>query len=264
MDTPQQQKNGTPLFFGGIVSVSALIKAEDAGTARRRILRVLIEESRFSSERRRVAFLRAASERLGFRVERITAGEAEAISDGPTHGGIFAEVTPAVYPGARAVVPGKGGFYAVLDGAEDPYSLGHIMRALYLFGASGLITGRMPDGADATVCRASAGMSELLPVFLCDTEEAVRRLKSGGFRIAAAEIRDSEDASSADLSLPLALICGGEKRGISSKLLSLCDLNVRIPYFRDYIGSLPSETAVSVLAYEIMKQNSPCPGANSH
>ena len=162
------------------------------------------------------------------------------------------------------MVPGKGGFYAVLDGAEDPYSLGHIMRALYLFGASGLITGRMPDGADATVCRASAGMSELLPVFLCDTEEAVRRLKSGGFRIAAAEIRDSEDASSADFSLPLALICGGEKRGISSKLLSLCDLNVRIPYFRDYIGSLPSETAVSVLAYEIMKQNSPGPGANSH
>lgn len=264
MDTPQQQRNCPPLFFGGIVSVSALIKAEDAGTARRRILRVLIEESRFSSERRRVAFLRAASERLGFRIERITAGEAEAISDGPTNGGIFAEVTPAVYPGSRAVVPGKGGFYAVLDGAEDPYSLGHIMRALYLFGASGLITGRLPDGADAKICRASAGMSELLPVFLCDAEEAVLRLKSGGFRVAAAEIRDSEDAASADLSLPLVLICGGEKRGISSKLLSLCDFNVRIPYARDYIGSLPSETAVSVLAYEIMKQNLPGAVAPSH
>ena len=63
---------------------------------------------------------------------------------------------------------------------------------------------------------------------------------------------------SADLSTPLLFVVGGEKRGISRSLLDVCDLTVRIDYARPFKGSLPAASAVSVIAFEILSQNSNC------
>jgi tRNA G18 (ribose-2'-O)-methylase SpoU len=49
------------------------------------------------------------------------------------------------------------------------------------------------------------------------------------------------------------LVIGGEKRGISRKILEQSDMNVRIDYAIPFNGSLPSVCATSVLAYEISK-----------
>jgi len=54
---------------------------------------------------------------------------------------------------------------------------------------------------------------------------------------------------------PLFLIVGGEKRGISRKLLDMADTIVRIDYGRDFAGSLSAASAASMLAYEVLRQN---------
>ncbi|MGM9642397.1 MAG: TrmH family RNA methyltransferase, partial [Eubacteriales bacterium] len=97
---------------------------------------------------------------------------------------------------------------------------------------------------------------ELLDIFLGDTAEIAGLYKAQGYKIACAAIPDSISCQTADLSLPLLLVIGGEKRGISSKLLSISDINVRIPYGRDFLGSLSTASAVSILAYEVLRQNS--------
>jgi tRNA(Leu) C34 or U34 (ribose-2'-O)-methylase TrmL len=91
---------------------------------------------------------------------------------------------------------------------------------------------------------------------LGDTAEIATAYKNCGYRIACAAIPDSLPCFEADLSLPLLLVIGGEKRGISSKLLQIKDLNVRIPYGTEFMGSLSTSSAVSILAYEILRQNS--------
>jgi len=200
--------------------------------------------------------LRSAASKLGFEIEKITGEDVDSIAEGKTHGGIFAEVTPAVYPGVEALDPSSSSFSVILDGTEDPYSLGHSARVLYCSGADALIIPRLPDMADKVICRASAGAFELMQVFVCDPAEAVKKYKEAGIKTACMGIRDSVAIRDADLKFPLLLVCGGEKRGISASVSGNADLTVRIPYAREFLGSLPSETALSIFAYEIMSQNS--------
>ena len=67
---------------------------------------------------------------------------------------------------------------------------------------------------------------------------------------------DSVPVFDADLSLPLFLVVGGEKRGISRRLLDSSDLNVRIDYARDFTASLSAASAATVAGLdEVFRQN---------
>jgi 23S rRNA (guanosine2251-2'-O)-methyltransferase len=149
----------------------------------------------------------------------------------------------------------KDGFYVVLDGIEDPYNFAFSLRAAYASGADAII---LPErnwmSSAGTVCRSSAGASELIDTFIL-TSDSVKALKASGIKIVCAEMEDSIPMADADLTRPLALVIGGEKRGISSKLLGIKDMNVRIPYGIDFMGSLSTSSAVSILAYEVFRQN---------
>ncbi len=250
------QNTDNMIIFEGITSISALISAQREGRSRRRILRVYFEKGKIKKERGRFQFLRYAAEELGFELLALDTDEIAAIASGKTHGGILAEVTEAEYgefdPGS---IPVKG-FSAIIEGVEDPYSLGYSLRTLYACGCDSVILPRhLPSAADSTLCKASAGASELLNMYMGDTAEIAKAYKSVGYMIACAEIRDSVACFDADLKMPLLLVIGGEKRGISSKLSALKDINVRIPYAREFLGSLSTASAVSILAYEVVRQN---------
>jgi 23S rRNA (guanosine2251-2'-O)-methyltransferase len=87
-----------------------------------------------------------------------------------------------------------------------------------------------------------------------DVVEIALKYKSKGYKVACAAIPDSLPCFESNLSLPLLLVIGGEKRGISRKILDLADVNVRIEYGRDFMGSLPSVSAISVMAFEIARK----------
>ena len=232
----------TSIIFEGITSISALISAQRAGKARRKILRVYFEKSKIRKERGRFLFLRHASEELGFEFITLESEELITIASGKTHGGILAEVTESEYREFDPNAIPEIGFSAIIEGVEDPYSLGYSLRTLYACGCDSVILPRhLPSAADSTLCKASAGASS--------------SFKNAGYSIACAEIRDSVSCFDADLKLPLLLVIGGEKRGISAKLSALKDVNVRIPYAREFLGSLSTSSAVSILAYEVVRQN---------
>ena len=253
----------TSIIFEGITSISALISAQRAGKARRKILRVYFEKSKIRKERGRFLFLRHASEELGFEFITLEPEELITIASGKTHGGILAEVTESEYREFDPNAIPEIGFSAIIEGVEDPYSLGYSLRTLYACGCDSVILPRhLPSAADSTLCKASAGASELLPLYMGDTAEIASAFKKLGYSIACAEIRDSVSCFDADLKLPLLLVIGGEKRGISAKLSALKDVNVRIPYAREFLGSLSTSSAVSILAYEVVRQNPTMSKAN--
>jgi 23S rRNA (guanosine2251-2'-O)-methyltransferase len=58
----------------------------------------------------------------------------------------------------------------------------------------------------------------------------------------------------ADLTVPLFLVVGGEKRGITRSFVQQADLVLKIPYQQRFRYSLSAATAVAVLSFEIMRQ----------
>ena len=109
--------------------------------------------------------------------------------------------------------------------------------------------------AAGVVARSSAGASELLPLYTADALAAVDFFKAHDYRVVCADLRTELLLPDAPLQLPLLLIVGGEKRGISRALLDKCDFAVKIPYAREFNASLSAASAATMLASEIMRQN---------
>jgi 23S rRNA (guanosine2251-2'-O)-methyltransferase len=59
----------------------------------------------------------------------------------------------------------------------------------------------------------------------------------------------------ANLVKPLLLVVGGEKRGISRTILDQADQIIRIDYGRSFNGSLSAASAATVIAFEVLRQN---------
>lgn len=240
----------------GMTSVSALLAARERGENDRPIRKILFDREKRVKKSREWRFLsdRCASENIPLLT--VDAEEIASLATGSTHGGVIALCGERTVPALSAENLPQNAFLCLLDGIEDPYNFGYALRSLYAAGCGGVLLGtRNWMSAAGTVARASAGASEALPLFSGDPVTAVRTAKEGGYRVAAAGIRYSVPFHSADLSLPLLLIVGGEKRGISAPLLALADTVVRIDYGRTFRGSLSSSAAAAVLAFEVLRQN---------
>ena len=74
----------------GMSSISAVIKAIEAGHTDRKILSVFIDSAKKSSKRREISFLSRKSKELGFRIEFCDEATISEFTVGNTHGGIIA------------------------------------------------------------------------------------------------------------------------------------------------------------------------------
>lgn len=243
-------------LFEGMTSINAIIHAIESGTNDRQILRIFFDRDKTTSKSRELAFLRKESEKLRFHIEFTNSTVIDKITTGTTHGGIVAECTQRAYPVLDATFVRQDGFYVFLDGIEDPYNFGYVLRSLYAAGVDGVVLSeRNWMSAAGTVARASAGTSELLSVCIADPASVPGVFRQCGYKILAAGIRNSVSLYDADMHFPLLMIVGGEKRGISAKLLSQADEIVRIDYGRVFRGSLSAASAATVLAFEALRKN---------
>ena len=242
--------------FEGMTSLSAVIESALLGKNDRRITEVLYDPNKAKSKAKEIAYLRRMTEKLGFTVTEADAKEIDALATGNSHGGIIARCTERTISPLTAESLPKAGFVVMIEGIEDPYNFGYALRSIYAAGADAVIlTPRNWMSAAGVVCRSSAGASELLPLFVSEPEEAVHMAKAAGYKVVCAGIRDSVSAFDADLTRPIFLIVGGEKRGISRAVLDLADEVVRLDYGRPFRGSLSAASAASILAYEVLRQN---------
>lgn len=243
-------------LFEGMVSIRAVINATDNNISDRRICRVIVSESKSKKRARELSYIKARSYDLGYSIETVTDDEFESMTVGNTHGGLLCECSPRTIPELTAEDIKPDGFYVMIEGIEDPYNFGYAIRSLYAAGADGIIlTPRNWMSAAGVVCRASAGASETIPMFMCDPNETAELFKSRNYSVICSDIKNSVSAYETELKYPIFLIVGGEKRGIGSELLSVCDKIVRLDYKSDFDMALSAASAASILAFEIMRQN---------
>ena len=245
-------------IFEGMTSIRALISGVDAGVNDRKIEKILFDKDRLPKIKKEIGYLRAISASRGFILEQTDKETIDSVALGTSHGGIIAYTSKRTLNDVSALSEIKhDAFLALIEGIEDPYNFGYAIRSLYAAGCDGIILGeRNWMSAAGVVSRSSAGASEMMPMYSGDTVSSLLSLKSLGYKIACASEKGDADLFSADLKKPICLVVGGERRGMSTKVLELADLLVRIPYGREFKASLSAASAATVFGYEILRQNS--------
>lgn len=149
---------------------------------------------------------------------------------------------------------GEDPFLILLDGIEDPYNLGAIIRTANISGAHGvIIPKRRAVGLTATVAKTSAGALNYTPVAkVTNLVRTIEELKQRGLWFACADM-DGETMYDLNLSGPVGLVIGSEGEGVSRLVKEKCDYIARIP-MKGEISSLNASVAGGVLCYEIVRQ----------
>lgn len=145
----------------------------------------------------------------------------------------------------------------LLDGIQDPFNFGAILRSAEVLGArAAFVGGAQQCGVSAQVVRSSAGAVLHLPLAREDSLcEIARGLKLRGFQLCGASEKATLAPKEIDFRRPTCLVIGNEGRGISAELLALCDHTVAIPQ-TGKVGSLNAAVAAGILYYEVGRQRS--------
>lgn len=245
------------VVFEGMTSIRAIIKSIDENIGDRRIEKILFDKNKLPKIAKEIGYLRAVSEKYGFSLFEESAERIDELSIGESHGGIIAIVSERTIPCLDMnsdII--SNGFYAMIDGIEDPYNFGYALRSLYAMGCDGIILAeRNWMSAAGVVARSSAGASERFKIYKSQPTEAVEIFKKKGYTVVCADLRTEEILGECELKAPILLVVGGEKRGISKSVLSLADKLVKIDYGREFNASLSAASAVTMFAYEIHRQN---------
>ena len=105
-----------------------------------------------------------------------------------------------------------------------------------------------------SVSKASAGALEHLPVVrVTNLVNLVRQLKKHGLWVAGLDARAENQVFTTPLGGPLALVIGGESRGLRRLVKAHCDLLVAIPQARVF-DSLNASVAAALVIYEVYRQ----------
>ena len=147
-------------------------------------------------------------------------------------------------------------FFVILDGIEDPQNLGSIIRTAEVAGVHGIIIGKHRSaGLTETVGKVSAGALEYLPVArVTNIVQAIETLKEAGVWVVGADPEgESIFLAQERINGPVALVIGGEGKGISRLVKDNCDFLLALP-MRGRIHSLNASAAAAVFIYETLRQ----------
>lgn len=164
---------------------------------------------------------------------------------GKTYGGVLADVE------SRNNDEFSEGDIFYLDGIEDPFNLGYAMRSLYAFGIKNvLLSNRDYSKMESQLLKSSAGAYDMLNIkILDDSLSEIKHYKNKGYYLYGLYRGDnSSDIFDCKFKEKALFMLGGEKRGISSDLLALCNEHLYISYGSDFRNSLNACGALDVVA----------------
>lgn len=181
------------------------------------------------------------------------------LSGGSLHQGVVAVAAAKEYVGIDDILQiakerNEVPFVVILDGVEDPYNLGAIIRTAECAGVHGVIIPKRRSALlSSTVEKASAGALEYMAVAkVSNLTFAVDELKKAGLWIYAAEA-DGQAIHKTDMRGPAAFVFGSEGGGISPLLRSKCDFVVSVD-LKGKINSLNVSAAAAVVLFEARLQ----------
>ncbi len=195
----------------------------------------------------------ATTEAAGTPVYPVTAEVMAAIADKDNPQGLLAVVRQR-RARLEEYAPGTHPWLVALVAPQDPGNVGAILRTIDAVGASGLLL--LDGGVDVyhpAAVRASMGALFHLPVARATFGEFVAWARAGGYAIVGTSAHGRGDYRTAAYTLPLVLLMGSEREGLSAEQAAACDLLLRLP-MRGRVRSLNLAAATAVFLYLIHDQ----------
>ena len=219
----------------------------------RRVEKLLVAQGDLSGAARDI--IRMARE-AGAVVQQVDRSRLDQIY--PAHQGMLAYVAAVEYKTiddmfALARERGEDPFLVLLDGVTDPHNVGAIIRSAECAGAHGVILPeRRAAGLGPAAAKAAAGALSYMPIAReKNLNRTIDELKARGVWVIGTAM-DGENAMTADLTGPVALVIGSEGEGISRLTLEKCDRTLTLP-MKGSIESLNASVAAGVLMYEVLR-----------
>lgn len=188
----------------------------------------------------------ALAEAQGVPVRRVSRVELEKLAHGRTHGGVALICGPRPLTTPEQLIErlGQTPLLLLLEGVDDPRNLGFTLRTAEALGVDAVLIKKHLWDFDATdVSRASSGAFERLALVQFEGVHLLKRLKLPIVGLTAAAKRALDEL---DLSGPLVLAVGGEKRGLSGAVRQVCDRVARIPTYKGMSLALSQAAGIAV------------------
>ncbi len=143
----------------------------------------------------------------------------------------------------------------ILDQILDPQNLGAMARTLLCSGGHGMVITKDRSAQPTAACsKVSAGAIEHVRISrVTNLFQALSFLKQQGVWIIGADREGGHSLYSMDLTVPMAVIIGGEEKGLRPLVKKQCDYLVSVPQ-SDTIGSLNASVCAGVMLYETYRQ----------
>lgn len=233
----------------GNISVKAAILAQ-----RRKVERILVDEKKHDRDTR---FILAQAVKQNIPIIKAKREDIDQLACGKTHGGLVAECDQRSFQSIEDYRERSQLFLALVEGIEDPFHFGDMLRSFYAAGCDGvIIPPRNWTSAAGIIAKASAGASEYIDMIVADDMEFIlNECKSQQLQIVCA-LRNEAAVNVYDYQFPAktVLAIGGAMRGLSKAVSTACDQAVYIPYANDFRNAMSASGSAAILAFEFLRQ----------
>lgn len=236
----------------GLHAVTSLLQRNPA-----KVTLLLALESRDDVRMQQVLEL---AEKANVPVRRAARGELDELVPGVSHQGVVAET------GAAPVVSENNlpefldalqspAFLLILDGVQDPHNLGACLRSADAAGVDAVILPKDRSAPlNATVRKVACGAAESVPVVrVTNLARTLRGIRDKGIWIYGAAGEAETSLYDTDLSGSLALVLGGEGKGLRRLTREHCDALMAIP-LSGSVSSLNVSVAAGICLFEACRQ----------
>jgi 23S rRNA (guanosine2251-2'-O)-methyltransferase len=197
----------------------------------------------------------------GVATERVGRAELDRLADGGVHQGIIVEVAAEAEFSigdfeSLVLERGRALRLLVLDGVEDPRNLGACLRTADAAGIDAVVVPKDHSAKlTAVAIKTAAGAAQSVPVFRApNLARTLAWLKEAQVWVVGAHGEAQQSLYETRLTPPIALVLGGEGRGVRRLTRDLCDEIVHIPMCGT-IESLNVSVATGVVLFELLRQS---------
>ena len=197
----------------------------------------------------------------GVPVQRVSRDALDAVAEAQVHNGIigFADGLPhqtlkSVLDATHAA--GRDPLILLLDQVQYEQNLGAVLRTACAVGVDAVvIPTRRGASLTPTAQRIAMGGAEEVPVVREGMMSALATLRRAAVRIVGTSAEAPLSHIQADLTGPLAIVMGGEDRGLSGPVEERCDAVIRIPMRASRaVTSLNVSVSTALILYERVRQ----------
>lgn len=233
----------------GNISVKAVLMAE-----KRPIHKIIVDQKKHDKDTSYI--LRKAKEK-GVLIEALIRDDIDILVEGKTHGGLLAICGERCFQTLGDLTSTKEQlFLALIEGVEDPFNFGYVIRTLYAAGCDGIIIPpRNWTSAAGVVTKSSAGASEYCNLIVAeDMGSLLHELKKANITLVCGQRNDAISLYSYTFPDRACIAIGGEMRGLSKLVQMNSDQNVYIPYRNDFRNAMTAAASTAIFAFEYVRQ----------